>query len=152
MSHFELHHVVTLTVESDPDTLDALQSELPADDSPAVGPEYDGPQRTTTEEDDSLSDGEERLTARVTFVSGTIDVDGTTYDGATEAADLFDRLAAAVPSGATLTHYRSPTGGVTSSDVQAWYEDHPEEQPTDDNGDAFVPSSWDPSRHVVDQF
>ncbi|WP_042662553.1 hypothetical protein [Haloferax sp. ATB1] len=150
MSHLVLHHVVTLTVDSDPDTLDTLQSELPADGAPFVGPEYDGPQRI--DDDDSLSDGEERLTARVTFVSGTIDVDGTTYDGATEAADLYSRLAAAVPSGATLTHYQSPTGGVTSSDVQAWYEDHPEEQPTDDNGDAFVPSSWDPSRHVVSEF
>ncbi|ELZ84403.1 hypothetical protein C453_12691 [Haloferax elongans ATCC BAA-1513] len=140
-------------VTGPPDTLDAIASDLPDGDAPYIGPEYDGPPRLTPDDDPTLSDGEERLTARVSFVSDTVEADGTTYDGSAEATALFDALTSHdLPKDATVRHYRSPTGGVTSAEVQAWYEAHPDEQPVNDDGEAFVPSSWDPSRHVVSEF
>ncbi len=52
-----------------------------------------------------------------------------------------------------LKVYRSPQGGVLASDVQAWYEAHPDRQPTrtdeDGNEESYVPSGWQPEHHTV---
>ena len=50
-----------------------------------------------------------------------------------------------------VRHYKSPLGGVTRSEVETWYENHPDEQPTDDEGEAYIPSAFDSGRHVVDE-
>jgi len=146
-----IHHIIQLDVTTtDTDLLDALESDLPGADAPETGPEYDGPQRVTDAPD--LESGEERLAARVSFVCDPVEVDGTTYDGPTAAADLYDRLTAyALPTGATVRHYKSPVGGVSRQEVAAWYDAHPEEQPTDDDGEPYVPASWSPENHIVDE-
>lgn len=157
MTHLTLHHVVHVTAEStDTDLLDALADVLPADNHPAVGPEYDGPNRLTSDAAPDLPDGTERLTARVSYVAGAVEVENddgttTTYDGAEEASTLYAALADMDLSGAEydLRHYRSPVGAVTTADVQAFYEENPDLQPTDADGEPFVPTSFDPSRHVV---
>jgi len=151
----ELHHVVNVDVRStDTQLLDDVAAALPTDDHPAVGPEYDGPNRFSADDYPSLSDGEERLTARVSFVAGTVDVDGTTYDGAEGASTRYMALADVGVSGAaayTLRHYKSPVGGVTTEEVREWYETHPDAQPVDDQGESYVPSSWDPKHHIADK-
>lgn len=70
-----------------------------------------------------------------------------------DAAALFDDLKADV-TGAdahTLRHYKSPTGTVSTEEVQEWYRNHPDQQPTDENGDPYIPETWDPERHVVSE-
>lgn len=146
MSHLTLRHAVHLDVTTtDGDLLDALEADLPTDGADEVAEEYDGPRRVTDAAD--LADGEERLTARVTVQ----DTDAT--GASTHASDLFDALTAHdLPTDATVRHYRSPTGGVSADDVAAWYRDNPEEQPTDDDGVAYIPTAWDPDHHVVSEF
>ena len=146
----DTHHVVSLVVATDDSALvDDLVAELPADDGPATGPEYDGPDRGVPED---AADGVERLAARVTYVVDTVDVDGTTYDGPAEAADLYARLTGYdLPAGAVVRHYLSPCGGVTTKEVRAWYEANPDAQPVDQDGEPYVPTSWDPSLHMIDE-
>ena len=118
---------------------------------------YDGPARHTSDDDPSLADGEERLTARVAFVLNTVTVtdgDGntTTYDGAEEASTLYKTLAGLDLSSAgsySIQHYKSPVGAVTTEEVQAFYREHPDLQPTDADGKAYVPTSFSPERHIV---
>lgn len=45
--------------------------------------------------------------------------------------------------------YQSPEGGVTADDVRAWYEEDESRQPTDEDGEPYVPNSFDPSNHIV---
>jgi len=54
-----------------------------------------------------------------------------------------------------LQVYESPQGGVLASDVKAWYEADESRQPTrtdeDGNEVKYVPSSFDPQNHVIQQ-
>lgn len=153
MSHITIHHVVSVDVRStDTQLLDDVAATLPESDAPYVGGEYDGPARGTPDTDATLSDGEERLTARVAFVNGTVAGDGASYDGVEEASTLFDTLAALGLSNAaayTLRHYKTPMGAVSSGEVQAFYEENPDLQPVDGDGEAYVPTSFRPEHHVV---
>lgn len=67
-----------------------------------------------------------------------------------DADAIFDDVAADL-AGAdehALRVVQTPLGAVTTDDVQAWYEAHPDQQPVDDNGDPYIPTTWDPERHV----
>jgi len=142
MTHLELHPVVSVRVEStDATLLDDLEAELPAADDPAIGPEYEGPERES--DAGNLEDNDELLSARVTYAVGE--------DAA--ATSLYDALTGYDLSAATykIRHYESPIGGVSTDDVRGYYRKHQGERPTDENGEPYVPSSWDPSHHTVDE-
>jgi len=147
MTH-DIHHIVRLRVASaDDQLLDDLEAEIPQAPNPAVEREYDV-DRVELENEDG-----DKLYARIAFVDGEIEYDdGSTSDGPAEAADLFDRLNAYdLPADAELVQYESPIGGTTAAEVRSWYEDHPDDRPTNEDGEPYVPSSWDPSNHVVDE-
>ncbi len=79
--------------------------------------------------------------------------DAEMYGPKQAAMGLFNAVAnhdlASKAEGWDLQVYRSPQGGVRASDVQAWYEAHPDRQPTDEDGESFVPSGWNPEHHTV---
>jgi len=47
------------------------------------------------------------------------------------------------------TCHRQPLGSQTPAEIREWYEAHPDAQPTDDEGNAVVPSSWRAEAHTV---
>lgn len=151
MTHMNVHNIIRLDVTStDTALLDNLEAELPADGDPEVGDEYDGPQRTTPED---AAEGEERLYARVALQT-TYTQDGSMNQyGETYATNLYDALSGYDFSGSsyTLQHYKSPTGAVTSDEVQEWYEENPDALPTDEDGDSFIPNVWNPSNHIIEE-
>lgn len=144
MTH-DVHHMVVVTVRTD-DTalLDSVESEFPASDLETAHHEYDGPQRET--EGEQLEAGEERLTGRVTFAD-TASTSAESY-----ASGFYDAVTAYDFSEATyyeVKHYISPVGGTTVADVREWYEQHPDQQPTDENGDSYIPDVWNPDNHII---
>jgi hypothetical protein len=158
MTHLDIHPVVALDVTaSDAALLDTLADLLPTRDEPYVERELHETRFNPTE-DERLDDGEERHLARVSFISGKITVeadDGSTteYNGSDEAASLFAALTSEDLANAKgfIRHYRSPLGGVSPKEVREWYESNPDEQPTDESGESYVPTSFDPSNHIVDE-
>lgn len=142
MTHLKVHPIVRVSVTStDSALLDSLEAEFPAADDPAVGPEYEGPTRIA--DSSELADGEERLVARVSYA----------VDEDSPAKALYDALTGYDLSGSTyeIRLYESPTGGVTADAVRAYYEQNPGDQPIDADGETYVPPSWDPNQHVVDE-
>jgi len=137
MTHLTLHPVVRVSVTSgDGQLLDDVASAIPSKDTDTVASEY-----TVSRRDATDGDGR-RLTARVSFTTDT--------DGETAASDVYDALTVlSLPSDATVVHYQSPLGAVRASEVTAWYQNHPDKCPTDDDGETFVPTAWDPSRHTI---
>jgi len=152
MTHIEPEHHVSLNVTTtDNQLLDALVADLPADGDDEVGQEYDGPNRDSDEP--YLADEEEQLRARIVLQT-TYDSNGDVHRYAeTHATNLYEALSAHDFGSADyeVSHYLSPTGGVTSSDVADYYEKNPDEQPVDEDGEAYVPSSWDPTSHIVSE-
>jgi len=68
----------------------------------------------------------------------------------TAASALWRELTDAVSDvDAKGTCHRQPLGSQPPSEVRAWYETHPDARPTDDEGNAVVPSSWRAERHTV---
>lgn len=48
--------------------------------------------------------------------------------------------------------YETPLGAVSTAEVRAYYEALPEEElPTDEEGEPYVPSTWDPERHLLEE-
>lgn len=144
------HHVKVDVTSSDSTVLDSVESALPEVSADEVGPEYDGPQRSNSSPE--LAEGEERLVSRVVLQT-TYDSNGGVHTYAeTHAQNLYDTLTsydASRASSFTIRHYESPTGGVTADDVRAFYEENPDLQPTDEDGEAYVPSSFDPTNHII---
>lgn len=137
----QVHQQVYVDVESsDAALLDAVESDLPAEDDADITDEYDGPQRLQTE-------NTERLVARVTFAA--------TPSGDTAASNLYNTLVGHdlenLLSGSFIRRSRTPLGGVISSAARQWYKNHPAEQPTDVEGNDYVPSTWDPSNNILDK-
>ena len=48
-----------------------------------------------------------------------------------------------------IREYLSPLGGVTTEEVQQFYEDNPDLQPEDEDGEAYIPTAWNPSNHEL---
>jgi hypothetical protein len=75
----------------------------------------------------------------------------------TAAMNLYQEVANADLAGKAdnweLQVYESPQGGVLASNVKAWYEADESRQPTrsdeDGNEVKYIPSSFDPSNHIV---
>jgi hypothetical protein len=75
----------------------------------------------------------------------------------TAAMNLYQEVASSDLAGKAnnweLQVYESPQGGVLASDVKAWYEADESRQPTrsdeDGNEVKYIPSSFDPSNHVI---
>jgi len=126
-------------VSSDSDLLDQVQHDFPSAQSPRVGAEY-ASTRVPAADGDA-----ERLTVRMTFASGV--------QGKARAEYLYEQLI-----GTALTDradswsvqlYQTPEGGVTPQEVETWYENNPDEQPVNDDGDAVIPSTWKPENHIT---
>lgn len=68
----------------------------------------------------------------------------------TAASALWANLTDAVSDvDAEGTCHRQPLGSQPPSKVREWYENHPDAQPTDDEGNAVIPSSWRAEAHTV---
>lgn len=149
--HLDIRYAVRGTVQTDDSALlDTIESELPDESEATLGAEY-GANRTA--EGPDLAEGEERLSARMTFSGDSTDVNGTTVTPQEAANQVFTQVTthdlASKASDWYVDMYRTPEGAVISDNVQAYYEAHPDEQPVDEDSEAYVPSYWDPTNHVV---
>lgn len=144
MAHINIRHCVRGTVVStDGTVLDSVEAELPAEDADDLGNEYSN-SRQAEVDDSGAETGAEVVSFRVTFDS--------TSAGVTAAEDLYATLTGLDLSGADsyeLVCYETPEGAVRADDVRQYYEENPDEQPTDQDGESYVPSSWDPANHIV---
>jgi hypothetical protein len=161
MSHLDVRYCVNgRLTSSDTTLLDQIESALPDENDVILGREY-SQNRTTSSEDTDLASGEERLSARMTFAgeSTTLD-DGSELTPEQAATNLFDTVASdelgQQADNWSLELYRTPEGAIRSEDVQAWYEADATRQPTravEQDGqtveEKYVPSSFDPSHHSV---
>jgi hypothetical protein len=142
------YHVVQGQITSgDTALLDQIQANLPDESAVTLATEYS---QSRTENDD----GTETLRARMNFSRGETELpDGTKITGEQAASQLFQQVASADlasrADGWELRHYESPDGAVTLSELKDWYETHPDRQPTDEDGESFVPSQWHPEHHTV---
>lgn len=149
MTHIDLRYTVQGSIETTDQTLlDAIEDALPADNDEALGNEYS---LTRTDVPDS---DKERLSARMTFTAEEFELeDGTVVTPKEAAESVYQNVVshdlASKADNWQIKLYRSPEGGVLASDVQAWYEENPNEKPTDDDGEAYIPSSWNPENHVL---
>jgi len=158
MSELDIRHVVSgRIVSEDSALLDQIEIALPDQDDVVTGNEFDKTRRPDTDEDGTKT-GAELLSARMTFVPDgkeVLDDDGNVIDPKQAASDLFQQVAnsdlANQAQNWELRHYRSPEGGVTVDDVREYYESNPTEQPTDEDDKAYIPSSWDPEHHVLNE-
>ena len=50
-----------------------------------------------------------------------------------------------------LDVFATPLGGVTVDEIREWYENHPDGQPVNDDGERYIPESWDPSNHTLEE-
>jgi len=148
MSDMDTYHVVQGQITSgDTALLDQIEAALPDEGGVTLATEYS---QTRTENDD----GTETLSARLNFARGETELpDGTTATGEQSASQLFQQVASAdLASRADeweLRHYESPDGAVTLSELKDWYKAHPDRQPTDEDGEKYVPSQWNPEHHTV---
>jgi hypothetical protein len=148
--HIDVRYCIRGEVQTDDSKLlDTIESELPNASEVTLGAEYSA-NRIAEAED--LADREERLSARMTFAGESKEVNGTTVTPHGAAKQVFTKLTthnlASKASDWYVEMYRTPEGAVTADNVQAYYEEYPDEQPTDGNGESYVPSSWDPTNHV----
>jgi len=161
MSHLDTRHVVAgRIVCEDSAFLDQIEQALPDEDDVALGNEFDKTREPETDEDGNET-GNEVLSARMTFAPDgkeVLDDDGNvidTIDPEQASSDLFEKVAnsdlANQAQNWELRHYRSPEGGVTADDVRAYYERNPGDRPTDEDGEPYVPSLWDPDHHTFDE-
>lgn len=130
--------------------LDTIQSKLPDASEVILGAEYS---ENRTADGENLADGEERLFARMTFAKEAKNVNGTTVTPEKAAKQVFTQVTthdlASKAQDWNVELYRTPEGAVTQEKVQKYYENNPSLQPKDEDGDAFIPSAWDPSHHVI---
>jgi len=144
----QTYHVVQGRITSaDTALLDQIEANLPDEDAATLATEYS---QSRVENDD----GTETLRARMNFARGETELsDGTTVTGEQAAAQLFQQVAnadlARKADGWELRHYESPDGAVTLSALKEWFEAHPDRQPTDEDGEKYVPSQWTPADHTV---
>ena len=150
MSHLELEQQVSLEVVStDVELLDSLESESPDADSPQVGAEYSGPTRRVVDDSEA-----ERLTARVVFQTTYTEDQSVQQHAETYAENLYNSLTnydLSQTESYQIRHYQSPTGGVTVNVVRDFYEKNPDLQPTDEDGEAYIPNSFNLEHHIVSE-
>lgn len=149
MSHIDLKHVLNIRVYSESSSfLDAAEAHIDA----VASEVYEEREYHITQgvEEERAEDGKvaQYVDVRVPYLSSE----------AQAALDAFDWVAgqmaehsSQVADGSYMRLYKSPTGGVTAQQVQAWYEEHPEEQPTDSEGEGYIPSSWQPENHIIEE-
>lgn len=150
MSHLELeHHVRLEVVSTDMELLNSLESEFPDADSAQVGDEYSGPSRRAVEDSEA-----KRLTAGVVFQTTYTEDQSVQQHAETYAENLYDALTnydLSQTESYQIRHYQSPTGGVTIDAVREFYEENSDLQPTDEDGEAYIPNSFNPERHIVNE-
>jgi hypothetical protein len=148
MSDMDTYHVVQGQITSgDTALLDQIQANLPDEGAVTLATEYS---ESRVENDD----GTETLSARMNFARGETELpDGSTVTGEQSASQLFQQVANANLANKAdrweLRHYESPDGAVTLSELEDWYEAHPNRQPTDEDGESYVPSGWNPENHTI---
>jgi len=142
-----VYHTLTLTARAETDSdLDPLRDTLPdATDTRLHGVKTDAngdvagapSKRDVTETTDPETD--------VHVVSVMLAV-----TDAAAASALWDELTDAVSGvDAEGTCHRQPLGSQTPAEIREWYAAHPDAQPTDDEGNAVVPSTWRADEHTV---
>lgn len=142
------HSIQARICSTDSDLLDLLEAEWPPDI--LLGAEQSHSRVTN-------DDGSETLTLRTTFESDGTEADdgGTTVTPSDVASDLYATLTGYDLAGRAtehmVRHYRTPEGGNHVDAIRDWYESNPDKQPTDDDGEAFVPKMWDPQNHVIQE-
>lgn len=159
--------------------LDEIQAALPEEDDAVLGNEYSVSRSAVRDADGNETGAEVmsgRMTFAPDGSEFTRDSDGNTLvvvesnprDGEVskanvDDADIFgpEQAAQAVFDGIVNTDlagkadgwrvwmYESPEGGVTVSDVQEWYESDKARQPEDEDGEKYVPSSFNPENHIL---
>jgi len=142
-----VYHTLSLTARSQTDSdLDPLRDTLPsATDTRLHGVETDADgkvtgtptKRNVTETTDAETDE-----SVVSVMLAATDAEA--------ASDLWDDLTDAVSDvDAEGTCHRQPLGSQPPSAVREWYEANPDAQPTDDEGNAVIPSTWRAEEHTV---
>jgi hypothetical protein len=137
-------HVVELDADEEIVTTDADEEIVTTDDGERVVKTDFGEIPV-----DSYGRANEVLRSEVTDIFGP----------KTAAMNLYQEVANADLAGKAdnweLQVYESPQGGVLASDVKEWYEEDESRQPTrtdeDGNEVKYVPSSFDPQNHVIQQ-
>lgn len=147
----DIRHCVGGSITTtDTDLLDAIETELPDESGVLLGAEYE---HTRTENDD----GSETLRARMTFASDDTEVErnGTVVTPRKAAGKLFQSVVthdlASRADNWEVRQYRTPEGAVLARDVREWYEANPSEQPVDEDGEPYVPDTFDPLNHVINE-
>jgi len=142
-----VYHTLQLTARSQTDSdLDPLRDALPsASDTRLHGVETDA--------DGNVSDTPTKRNVRETTDPETDERVVSVMLAATDetaASELWREVTDAVSDvDAKGTCHRQPLGSQTPADIREWYQTHPDAQPTDDEGDAVIPSTWRADEHTV---
>jgi len=142
-----VYHTLQLTARSQTDSaLDPLRDALPSEtDTRLHGVETDAngdmtgtpTKRNVTETTDPETDAHV-----VSVMLAATDAEA--------ASDLWRELTDAVSDvDAEGTCHRQPLGSQTPAEIREWYQTHPDAQPTDDEGNAVIPSTWRADEHTV---
>jgi len=142
-----IYHTLSLTARSRTDSaLDPLRDALPsASDTRLHGVKTDangGASGTPTKRD-------VRETTDPETDESVVSVMLAATDG-TAASELWREVTDAVSDvNAEGTCHRQPLGSQTPAEIREWYENYPDAHPTDDEGNAVVPSTWRAEAHTV---
>lgn len=134
MSLIETYHVVSYTVQEE--DVVSIKDVMP--------PAEDGLHKETSDTNSVDEDSTEVRSGRAVYATTE------TVDGLKMAQAFYDDLAGAVTrDDAVIRLYLSPVGSVNQQDLRDYFEEHPDQRPTDEEGEPYIPSRWDPSHHII---
>jgi hypothetical protein len=75
------------------------------------------------------------------------------FDQEDDGISLFEGLKPHIQSASEyeMKVYPSPVGGVSTEAVQAYFEENPSKRPKDSDGDPYIPTTWKPDDHLIDE-
>lgn len=135
----KIGYIVSGDVEGDSDRLDGvvedITEELPDSESEEVHPDA-----SIYEFRDRVRDDVVRLvTFRIPFHARE-DAE-VVFDAVTDILEDSDDY--------RIRLQRMPVRGHSTDDIRQWYQDHPDEQPVNDEGEPYEPDVWDPNNHEL---
>jgi len=145
-----VYHTLQLTARAETDSaLDPLRDALPSETDTRL-------HGVSADANDDVSGTPTKRNVRATTDPETDESVVSVMLAATDAeaaSDLWDDLTDAVSDvDAEGTCHRQPLGSQPPSAVREWYEANPDAQPTDDEGNAVIPSTWRAEEHTVASF
>lgn len=176
MTHIELRHTVRgEIVSTDSTLLDQIESVLPSENGVTLGDEYnidrnsvgleDGTERivarmTFAPDGDEFADDSNGVPKKVVDSDAGEDEilrsnvsDSDIYGPSEAAASLFSTVESSDLANKAdrweLRHERSPQGGVIYEDLRKWYAEDESRQPTDEDGDSYIPGEFKTDNHVI---